>query len=124
VRVDLTEQPRHPPPSIRIHHQEVDDVGPVLTVLVAVVHQTRGDLIAVGLVADQDVAEVLASCRREHLQQRAKVGTTLVARDNVTLGFQTRDRSPDTAYPVCGDTVGIRTEEGRGLIPTNRLPTD
>jgi hypothetical protein len=26
-RIDLTEQPRHPTPSIRIHRQEVDDVG-------------------------------------------------------------------------------------------------
>jgi hypothetical protein len=26
--VDLSEQPRNLPPSIRVHRQEVDDVGP------------------------------------------------------------------------------------------------
>src|SRR5262249_49935988 len=34
--VDLAEDPRHPSPCIRIHRQEVDDVRPVLAVLVAV----------------------------------------------------------------------------------------
>jgi hypothetical protein len=39
----LIEQSHHLSPSIRVHRQEVDDVGPVLTVLVAVAHQVRGD---------------------------------------------------------------------------------
>jgi hypothetical protein len=38
--------------------KEVDDVGPILTVLLAVAHQARGDRVVVGLVTDQDVAEV------------------------------------------------------------------
>jgi hypothetical protein len=33
VRVDFTQHSHHLPPSIRVHRQEVDDVGPVLTVL-------------------------------------------------------------------------------------------
>jgi hypothetical protein len=33
------EHPRNPPPVIPMHRQEVDDVGPVLPVLVAVAHQ-------------------------------------------------------------------------------------
>jgi hypothetical protein len=51
---DLT--PRH-----WVHRQEVDDVRPVLTVLVAVAHQAGGDRVAIRLVTDQDVAEVFAS---------------------------------------------------------------
>jgi hypothetical protein len=39
LRVDLPEHPRKPPPVIPMHRQEVDDVGPVLPVLVAVAHQ-------------------------------------------------------------------------------------
>ncbi len=35
--------PGHPPSSIRIHRQEVDDVGPVLTVLVAVAQEFGRD---------------------------------------------------------------------------------
>jgi hypothetical protein len=34
--VDLSEQPRDLPPRVRMHRQEVDDVGPVLAVLIAV----------------------------------------------------------------------------------------
>ena len=44
-----------------MHRQEDDDVGPVLAVLVAVAHQPRGEQVTVGLVADQDVAEVSAT---------------------------------------------------------------
>jgi hypothetical protein len=43
-----------------MHRQEVDDVGLVLPVLVAVAHQAGRDRVAVGPVADQDAAEVLA----------------------------------------------------------------
>jgi hypothetical protein len=56
--VDLPEQLHHLPSSVRPHRQEVDDLGSILTVLVAVAHPARGDRVAVGLVTDQDVAEV------------------------------------------------------------------
>jgi len=52
-------QPSYLPPRIRIHRQEVDDVGSILAVPVTVAHQHRGDRIAVGVVADQDVAKML-----------------------------------------------------------------
>jgi hypothetical protein len=57
-RVDLPEQPRYLPPLLRMHRQHVDDVGPVVAVLVAVAEQLRGDRGALGLVTDQDAAEV------------------------------------------------------------------
>jgi hypothetical protein len=56
--LDLPEQSHHLPSSVRPHRQEVDDVGSNLAVLVAVAHQARGDRVAIGLVTDQDVAEV------------------------------------------------------------------
>jgi hypothetical protein len=31
ARLNLTEQPHHSPPRIRVHRQEVDEVGPLLT---------------------------------------------------------------------------------------------
>jgi hypothetical protein len=43
-----------------MHRQHVDDVGPGLTVLVAVAHQAGGDRVAVGLVVDQNVANARA----------------------------------------------------------------
>ena len=58
---DLTKQPHDLSPSIRMHRQEVDDVRPVLTVLVAVSHQAGGDRVAVDLVEDQDATEVVAA---------------------------------------------------------------
>jgi hypothetical protein len=48
-RVKLAQQ-RPTSRSVRVHGPEVDDVGPVLTVLVAVAHQFRGDHVTVGLV--------------------------------------------------------------------------
>jgi hypothetical protein len=36
---DFPEQPRNLSPRLRMHRQQVDDVGPVLTVLVAVAHE-------------------------------------------------------------------------------------
>jgi hypothetical protein len=57
--VDLAQHPHDLLPRIRVHRQEIDDVGPVLPVLVAVAHQVRGDRVTVGLVADQDAAEVV-----------------------------------------------------------------
>jgi hypothetical protein len=51
TRVNLADYPNDVSPSIRPLRQEVDDVGPALTVLVAVSHQVRGDRGAVSLVA-------------------------------------------------------------------------
>jgi hypothetical protein len=43
------------------------------------VHQRRGDRVAVGVVADQDAAEVVAGLRGEGLQQGAEVSVGHVA---------------------------------------------
>ena len=59
--VDLAKHPHDPPARLGIHRQHVDDVGPVVASLVAIAEQLRGDLIAVGLVADQDAAEAVAA---------------------------------------------------------------
>ena len=56
-----------------MHRQPVDDVGPVVASLVAVVEQVRGDRVAIGLVADQDAAEVFSTVRRELEEQVTKV---------------------------------------------------
>ena len=72
-RVDLREHPHHSPPSVRPHRQEVDDVGPVLAVLVAVAHQAGRDCVAVSVVVDQDASKVVAGLWVEGLQQRPKM---------------------------------------------------
>src|SRR5436190_16407696 len=74
ARLDLREQPDDLPSRIRVHRQEVDDVGPVVASLVAVAHQARGDRVAVGLIADQDAAEVVASLRIWGREERTEVG--------------------------------------------------
>jgi hypothetical protein len=51
----------------------VDDVGPILTVLVAVAHQAREDRVAVDLVTDQDAAEVVTGPGVELEEKSAKV---------------------------------------------------
>jgi hypothetical protein len=43
-----------------MHRQHIDDVGPVVAMSVAVAKQLRGDRVAVGQVADQDAAKVVA----------------------------------------------------------------
>ena len=48
---------------VEVHRQEVDHVGPALPFLVLVAHQLHRDRVAVGVVADQDAAEVVASFR-------------------------------------------------------------
>jgi hypothetical protein len=45
---------------IRIHRQHVDDVGPVVAMLVLVAEQLRGNRVTVVLVVDQDPAEGVA----------------------------------------------------------------
>src|SRR5438132_4584940 len=57
-----------------MHRKHVDDVGPVVAPLVAVAHQLGGDRVAVGLVADENVAEVIAEGRAQSHQERAEVG--------------------------------------------------
>ena len=49
------------------------NVGPVLAVLIAVAHQARSDRIAVGVAADQDAAEIVASLRVEFLEKGAEI---------------------------------------------------
>jgi hypothetical protein len=71
--VNLTQHPRHTPPRVRPHRQEVDDVRPTLPVLVAVAHQAGRNRVAVGPVADQDIAEVVASARTECSKEVVKL---------------------------------------------------
>jgi hypothetical protein len=51
-RINLGEEARQLPPTIRMQRQDVDDVGPVVAPLVAVAERPRGDLVSVGLDAD------------------------------------------------------------------------
>ena len=51
-RRSLPRQPQDSPPRLR-PHRKVDDVGPVVAVLLPVGHQARRDRAAVGLVADE-----------------------------------------------------------------------
>jgi hypothetical protein len=64
--INLCQQSHHLTPCLRVHREEVDDVGPVVASLVAVAHQARGDRVPVGLVMDQDPAE-----RREQIRLAA-----------------------------------------------------
>jgi hypothetical protein len=54
-----------------------DDVGSVDAVSVAVAHQAGGDRVTVGLVMDQNAAEVVASLRVEHLEDGMEFAVTL-----------------------------------------------
>jgi hypothetical protein len=63
-----------------MHRQEVDDVGPVVAVLVAVTHQARGDRVTVGLVVDQNAVEVVASRRAQSQDKSAEVGSLPILR--------------------------------------------
>jgi hypothetical protein len=56
----------------RGHRERVDDVGPLPAVAVAVLQQHRGDLVAVGLLADQDSSKVVAGLRGECREQHPK----------------------------------------------------
>jgi hypothetical protein len=62
---DITEHPYDPPPRMRVHRQEVDDVGPALAVLVRGSTSLRGDRVAVGLVTDPSASEVVPGLRVE-----------------------------------------------------------
>jgi hypothetical protein len=57
----FSEQPNDLSPRIRVHREDVGDARPVLTVLIAVAHQTRGDRVAVAVVADQEAAAVITT---------------------------------------------------------------
>jgi hypothetical protein len=78
---DLAKHAHDSPPRIRIHRQEVDDVSPILPVLVALAHQAGGDRVTVGLVADQDAPEVVASLRgREFLSRAWRLTSCILSR--------------------------------------------
>src|SRR5512132_1460064 len=67
--LDLSEQPNHLLPRLRIHRQHVDDVGPIVASPLAGAEQVRGDRVAVGLVVDLDAAGSIADLAvkgREH----------------------------------------------------------
>ncbi len=57
-----------------MHRQHVDDVGPVVTSLVTVAEQSRGDRVGVGPVSDQHAAEVVAGLGVEGREQAAEIG--------------------------------------------------
>jgi hypothetical protein len=66
-----SEDPDHSLSRIRPHRQEVDDVGPALAVLIPVAHQAGRDRVSVGVVADQDAAEVVACLLVERFKKCA-----------------------------------------------------
>src|SRR5206468_933789 len=82
-----------------MHRQEIDDVGPALTVLVSIAHQAGGDRVAVGLVPDQDVARPrfsfpnTARSRCTSVRRGGPVVGQLPYRSALTLG-QLADRHP------------------------------
>jgi hypothetical protein len=71
--LDLAEQPNRLPPVLRMHRQHVDVVSPVVGSPVGVAKQLRGDRVTVSLVADQNVAEVVAGFGVECLEERSEV---------------------------------------------------
>ena len=71
--LNLPERPRHPSPGIGMHRQQVDDVGPVVAMSVAVAEQSRGDRVTVVLVSNQDAAEGVAVEWVERLEERAEI---------------------------------------------------
>jgi hypothetical protein len=66
--INLYQQSHHLTPCLRVHREEVDDVGPVVAALIAVADQARSDRVAVGLVVDQDSAERIASLGAKALE--------------------------------------------------------
>ena len=106
-------------------HRQVDDVGPVLTVLVAVAHQFPGDHVTVGLVVAQDAGERVASLRLRVLrsdrmsasssQSWGRRGDILPSISDVLLSY----------YPDEGSKVGDlipRTPYSSNGISTSATP--
>ena len=56
-----------------MHRQHVDDVGEFVADGVPVAEKLRGDRVTVGLVVEQDSAEVVASRRTEGVEKVAEV---------------------------------------------------
>jgi hypothetical protein len=52
----------------------VDDVGPIVASFIAVAEQLRGDGVAVGLVVDQNVAEMIPGRRAESTEEITELG--------------------------------------------------
>jgi hypothetical protein len=109
--VDLAENPSDAAPGLRVHRQEVDDVGPVVPVLIAVAEQLRGDRVTVGLVADQDAAEVVAKDGIELPQKDPKFGVFIQLRQN-----------PFPAFAAMRGTVERCLTPGRACLPREAGP--
>jgi hypothetical protein len=71
--IDLSEQPHHLATDFRVHRGRVDHVGPAVAVGIAVSQQLGGDLVAVGLVEDQEAAQLVPRSGRQ-LQQTDRGG--------------------------------------------------
>jgi hypothetical protein len=115
--LDLPEQPRHAPSSVWPHRQEVDDVRPALTVLVAVAHQAGGDRVAVGLVTDQDAAEVFPSRGGERLDDGAQT-------DRDMTRAHVSPAKPSSKGPSDIDFNEDRGMVRRGLVDARDLGID
>src|SRR6266550_8001796 len=71
--IDLPQNSDDSSPGARVHRQHSDDVGPVVASLVAVAHQSGGDRVAVGLVADQHATEVVPGFRVERREKSTEL---------------------------------------------------
>ena len=71
---ELAEEPEDPSTLLGMHREEVEDVRPILAALVAVAHETGGNLVAVGLIEDERSPEIVPSFRRERLEECPEVG--------------------------------------------------
>ena len=59
-RGHFRQHPHHCAADVRIHREYVDHVGPTVAVGIAVRSRSEGDRITVGLVEDQNAAELVS----------------------------------------------------------------